>query len=160
MFVTAWRQTGPGERSDDVVELKECEMSKLSPLQIVKRDFQSKENLVDNLVSRLERFEDEEEGAFRERLLLVSNRKLLKLHKAATKVEAFGGKEKLVDAIVDLTKKDIKSYDLVGVQKNQEEAALQAVIDDAKARGVDAKTIKAAQKCFERHIPAFILRAA
>ena len=68
--------------------------------------------------------------------------------------------KKLVDAIVDLTKKEIQSYDLGNTQKNQEEAALQAVIDDAKARGVDAKTIKAAQKCFERHIPAFILRAA
>ena len=42
------------------------------------------------------------------------------------------------------------------MQKKQEEAALQSVIDEAKARGVDAKTIKAAQKCFERHIPAFI----
>ena len=56
--------------------------------------------------------------------------------------------------------KEISAYDLGHVQKNQEEAALQAVIDDAKARGVDPKTIKAAQKCFERHIPAFILRAA
>ena len=68
--------------------------------------------------------------------------------------------KKLVDAIVDLTKKEITPYDLGTSQKNQEEAALQSVIDDAKARGVDAKTIKAAQKCFEQHIPAFILRAA
>jgi superfamily II DNA/RNA helicase len=68
--------------------------------------------------------------------------------------------KKLVDAIVDLTKKEIKSYDLGTVQKKQEEAVLQSVIEEAKARGVDAKTIKAAQKCFEQHIPAFILRAA
>ena len=68
--------------------------------------------------------------------------------------------QKLVDAIVDLTKKKIKEYDVGKVQKDQEDAALQATIDDAKARGVDIKTIKAAQKCFERHIPAFILRAA
>ena len=68
--------------------------------------------------------------------------------------------KKLVDAIVDLTKKEIKSYELGTVQKKQEEAVLQSVIEEAKARGVDAKTIKAAQKCFEQHIPAFILRAA
>ena len=68
--------------------------------------------------------------------------------------------QKLVDAIEELTKKKITAFNLGDAEKSCEEDALTATIEAAKAQGVDAKTLKAAQKSFEQHIPAFILRAA
>ena len=68
--------------------------------------------------------------------------------------------QKLVDAIEELTKKKIAAFNLGDAETSSEEDALSATIEAAKAQGVDAKTIKAAQKSFEQHIPAFILRAA
>lgn len=77
-------------------------MIKLSPLQIVKRDFESKENLVDKLVDGFDAREGESTEDFRKRLLAVSNKKLLRLFKVKNRMaEEFGGdKGKLVDAIV------------------------------------------------------------
>ena len=68
--------------------------------------------------------------------------------------------QKLVEAIEELTKQKIDAFDLGTAAKSNEEDSLAATIEAAKAQGVDAKTIKAAQKSFEQHIPAFILRAA
>jgi hypothetical protein len=92
-----------GRAVDDVTRYKERPMSNLSPLQIIKRDFESKKGLVDKLVGQLERFEDEDDAAFRARLMSVSNKKLLRLHATAQRVSNdFGSKENLVDAIVTL----------------------------------------------------------
>lgn len=79
-------------------------MAKLSPLQIVKRDFGSKEKLVDKLAgSIIERIEGEGDDDFRQRLLSISNKKLLRLNAVSTRVSSdFGGKEGLVDAIVGM----------------------------------------------------------
>ena len=78
-------------------------MIKQNPIERVKREFQSKEDLVDRLVDRLERGEDETTEDFRTRLRTVSNRKLLRLWDIANRLDAeFGNKEALVDALVGL----------------------------------------------------------
>lgn len=93
---------------------------KKSPLAQVKEQFGSKEKLVDALIklpaSVIERPSDEGEDkdAFRSRLLVASNSKLLRLHSVGKKVsERWGSKDKLVDAILDLRRaskdKDFRS---------------------------------------------------
>ncbi len=93
---------------------------KKSPLAQVKEQFGSKEKLVDALIklpaSVIERPSDEGEDkdAFRNRLLVASNSKLLRLHTVGKKVsERWGSKDKLVDAILDLRRaskdKDFRS---------------------------------------------------
>lgn len=78
-------------------------MAKLSPLQQVKKDHGSKDALVDKLVDRVERYDDESSEDFRVRLRGVSNKKLLRLHAAATRVESeFSNKEGLVNAVAAL----------------------------------------------------------
>ena len=51
-----------------------------TPLQTVKEKFGSKEQLVSQLVSKLEALEGESKDDFKARLLTVSNRKLLRLY--------------------------------------------------------------------------------
>ncbi|MEO1272249.1 MAG: hypothetical protein AAFX99_29485 [Myxococcota bacterium] len=76
-------------------------MSKPSPLQRVKGSYESKENLVNQLVEKLERFEDESSDAFKARLMRVSNKKLLRLMEIQQRLESeFGSKETLVDRII------------------------------------------------------------
>ena len=78
-------------------------MAKLSPLQIVKRDHGSKDALVEKLVDRVDRYDDESNDDFRRRLRSVSNQKLLRLHAVADRVSSqFNNKEGLVAAIVGL----------------------------------------------------------
>lgn len=78
-------------------------MAQLSPLQRVKRDFGTKEALVDQLVDRAERYDDESSDDFRGRLRRVSNKKLLRLHAVTQRLASdFGGKDALVDAIATL----------------------------------------------------------
>lgn len=74
-----------------------------TPLHTVKDKFGSKEALVDKLVPLLDRREDESDAEFKERLLRVSNRKLLRLLDRVEAVrDRFGSREKLVDSIVEL----------------------------------------------------------
>lgn len=77
-------------------------MAKQSPLQIVKEKFGSKEKLVDQLVGTLERNEGESDEDFRARLLSVSNKKLLRLHKTQAAVTELGGKDSMINKIVAL----------------------------------------------------------
>jgi hypothetical protein len=74
-------------------------MSKQSPLQQVKDKFGDKEKLVEALVGTLERLDGEGDDDFRARLLSVSNKKLLRLHRAQARVTELGGKEGLVEKI-------------------------------------------------------------
>jgi hypothetical protein len=74
-----------------------------TPLHTVKRDFGSKEALVKKLMPLLERGEDESQADFQDRLMRVSNRKLLRLlERESTLRERFGDRDGLVDQIVTL----------------------------------------------------------
>jgi hypothetical protein len=74
-----------------------------TPIQTVKSEFGSKEGLVDKLVPMLDRNADESDAAFRDRLLHVSNAKLLRLWQREQAMRSkFGSREKLVDKIVEL----------------------------------------------------------
>ncbi len=74
-----------------------------SPLHTVTRQFGSKEDLVKKLMPPLERDEDESQADFYDRLMHVSNRKLLRLHERETTLrDRFESREGLVDQIVAL----------------------------------------------------------
>jgi hypothetical protein len=81
---------------------------KKSPLAQVKDSFGSKEKLVDALVSLPEGVLDrgEDKDAWKQQLLTAANTKLLKLHTVGSQVsKRFGSKEKLVDALLGLQKR-------------------------------------------------------
>jgi len=85
-------------------------MAKKTPLQVVEADHGGKEKLVDKLVGLLDRG-DESKDEFRSRLSAMANSKLLRLHSAAATIkDQFGNKEKLVDALLELTKR-VKDLD-------------------------------------------------
>lgn len=72
-----------------------------TPLHTVKESFGSKETLVEKLAPLLDRREDENEAQLKERLLRVSNRKLLRLMKRAESLrDNHGSREALADKIV------------------------------------------------------------
>lgn len=71
-----------------------------SPLQTVKSRFGSKEALVDKVAPLLDRKPDETEAELRERLLRVSNKKLLRLLAREEELRArFGSREALLDQV-------------------------------------------------------------
>ena len=72
-----------------------------TPLHTVKEKFGSKEALVDSLMSQLDKLDGESEAEFKDRLLRVSNRMLLRLADREQTLRArFGSREALVDALV------------------------------------------------------------
>ncbi len=80
-----------------------------SPLLTVKKQFpatrreDSKEALVEKLLPILDRDPDESEGEFKDRLMRVSNKKLLRLQaREETLRTRFNSRERLVDEIVKL----------------------------------------------------------
>ena len=74
-----------------------------SPLHTVKNDFGSKEALVDQLIPLLERLPEESDIEFKDRLLRVSNRKLLRLWSREQDIQArFGDRGGLIDKIIEL----------------------------------------------------------
>jgi len=77
-------------------------MASKTPLQTVNEQHGGKEKLVDTLVDKLDRG-DEDKADFRKRLLAASNSKLLRLLDVATELkERFGGKSKLVESLLGL----------------------------------------------------------
>ncbi len=74
-----------------------------TPLQTVKSKFESKDALVTKLLPLLDRKAEETEAQFKERLMRVSNKKLLTLMKREETLKAqFGSREALADKIVEL----------------------------------------------------------
>jgi len=72
-----------------------------TPLHTVKEQFGSKEALVAKVMPLLAKNEDESEAEFQDRLMRVSNKKLLRLLERETKLrDSFGTRETLVDQIV------------------------------------------------------------
>ena len=70
-----------------------------TPLQAVKRLYQSKDKLIDKVVD-VAREADEEVADVKERLATVSNKKLLRLAEVGKAIkEKYGSKDKLVAAI-------------------------------------------------------------
>ena len=83
-------------------QVYDCELVMSTPLHTVKSDFGSKEALVEKLVPLLDRQDNESDGEFKERLMRVSNRKLLRLwEREQTLRETFTNREQLVDQIVE-----------------------------------------------------------
>lgn len=73
---------------------------KETPIAAVKRLHGSKEKLVDSLVPKLAKDSDESEDDIRQRLMTVSNKKLLRLSDAFRALDQkYGSKAKLVDAL-------------------------------------------------------------
>lgn len=72
-----------------------------TPLQTVKTQFRNKEGLVEKLMPILDRGADESANEFKERLMRVSNKKLLRLWAREQRLRGeFGSRETLVDNIV------------------------------------------------------------
>jgi len=78
-------------------------MAKLSPMAVVKSNFESKEALAKIVMGKIERPEGLSDDEFARKVKTLSNRKLLKLNAAYDEMmKAFGSKDALVDAIVAL----------------------------------------------------------
>lgn len=76
---------------------------KKSPIQRVREEHGSKEQLAGKLISLLDRRDGEDDAAFERRIRTASNKQLLRLWAAEQRVKAdFGGKDQLVTKIVDL----------------------------------------------------------
>ncbi len=74
-----------------------------TPLQTVKSQFESKQALVSKLLPLLDRPEGEDNTVFEQRLLRVSNKKLLTLWtRAQTTKESFGSKDALIAQVTEL----------------------------------------------------------
>jgi len=77
-------------------------MPKLTPLEQVRKDHGSKEELVRKLLPVLEPREGETNDEFELRILTTSNKKLLRLFQVSKIIKArFGSKKDLVKAIVE-----------------------------------------------------------
>ncbi len=82
-----------------------------TPLQSVKNQFGTKDELVKKLVSLVERQPEESDAALQDRLLRVPNGKLLRLWARENTLRTkFGTREALVDAIVGLRGKPDADY--------------------------------------------------
>jgi len=77
-------------------------MANKSPLQIVKDQYGSKDELISKIASLVDRDEGESEEEHKKRLKYVSNAKLLHLHDIATKAKELGGREGMVKTILEL----------------------------------------------------------
>lgn len=127
-------------------------MAKETPLQAMKRLYQSKEKLIDKVVD-VAREADEEKDAVVERLSTVSNKKLLRLAEVGKVVkDRYGGsKDKLVAAVSQAVGK-AKDKDYVARLSSYSAARLLDLVQSAERRtrraaaAVKAKAAKPAAK--------------
>jgi DNA-binding transcriptional regulator PaaX len=83
-----------------------------APLKEMKERFGTKEELVKQLVDRLEKKADEKRDDFIKRLMRVSNGKLLRLYKVTETVYGkFGSKTDLVERLLKLERPTAKKED-------------------------------------------------
>ena len=76
-------------------------MAKKSPLQKIKSDFESRENIVSKLVEMVDDLHEEGAEGLKLRLSSLSNKKLLRLYSIENKVrEQYGDREKLIDHLI------------------------------------------------------------
>jgi hypothetical protein len=86
--------------------------SKLSPAQLVKKDFGSKKELAAKVMPLIEKKANETEEEFKSRIETLSNKKLLKLLRVGTEVsEKFQTKEELVNAVYKTAHQDSGKID-------------------------------------------------
>ena len=91
---------------------KTAKPSKLSPAQIVKKDFGSKKELAAKVMPLIERKETETEEEFKSRIETLSNKKLLKLFRVGTEVsEGFQTKDALAEALYNRISKEGSKVD-------------------------------------------------
>ena len=97
---------------------------KLSPLQQVKQQFGSREELVDTILPLLESKDDDT----RSRLMGSPNRKLLRIHATALEIkDRFGSRKNLTEKIIGLKYPNGKADD--GFVKRIEEATHKRLLD-------------------------------
>ena len=73
-----------------------------TPLHTVKEKFGSKAELVSQLIGTINRAEGETDAELSDRLMRVSNRKLLALHERESTLKSkFGTRDKLIAALVE-----------------------------------------------------------
>ena len=77
-------------------------MSKSSPLQNVKQQFGSKEQLIGKIIDLLTPGDGESREDFSKRLKYVANAKLLRLAQVGEKIKSLGGRAALVAKIAEL----------------------------------------------------------
>lgn len=83
-----------------------------APLKEMKERFGTKEELVKQLLDRLEKKADEKRDDFMKRLMRVSNGKLLRLYKVTETVYGkFGSKTDLVERLLKLERPTAKKED-------------------------------------------------
>jgi hypothetical protein len=117
-------------------------MAKETPLQAVKRLYQSKDKLIDKVVD-VARDADEEVAEVKERLATVSNRKLLRLAEVGKAVkDKYGSKDKLVAALSQAVGK-AKDADYVARLKKFSSARL---LDMAKAAERRTRRVRGGKK--------------
>ena len=118
-------------------------MANETPLQAVKRLYQSKEKLIDKVVE-VAREADEEVAEVKERLATVSNRKLLRLAEVGKSIkDKYGSKDKLVAAVTQALGK-AKDKDYVARLKQLSSARLLDMARGAERRTRRGKKAKAA----------------
>jgi hypothetical protein len=123
-------------------------MSRPSPLQQVKTQYETKSALVDKVVELISADEGETPEDFKGRLQTVANAKLLRLVRVGEEAKSFGGREGLVAKIAEL-KNQAKDSDYTG---RLIYAPLPKLLDQYKslARRAKASAAKAAKKAAKK----------
>lgn len=112
---------------------------RMSPLQKVKKNFESRAKLVDQLVGSVDRQHgDTSDDQVRSRLMSLSNQKLLRLYAAEQKVrERFGDKAQLVEHILGARKKAGLTADAI-FRAKLEASSKARLLDIAREKHPDA----------------------